>query len=69
MDNIEQDATKDLSGGGGGNQQGDSSSSSGGGQSSGMDKTIDQGVDKVASEEGIPGMADGAINKEVNSEI
>lgn len=68
MDNIEQDATKDLSGGGGGNQQGDSSSN-GGGQSSAMDKTIDQGVDKVASEEGVPGMADGAINKEVNSEI
>ena len=27
------------------------------------------GVDKVASEEGVPGMADGAINKEVNSEV
>ena len=27
------------------------------------------GVDKVASEEGVPGMADGSINKEVNSEV
>ncbi|CAF9914060.1 MAG: hypothetical protein ALECFALPRED_009222 [Alectoria fallacina] len=66
MENFEQDAEKDVSGGGG-NQQGDSSS--GGGQSGGMDKIIDQGVDKVASEEGVPGMADGSINKEVNSEV
>ena len=27
------------------------------------------GVDKIASEEGVPGMADGSINKEVNSEV
>ena len=27
------------------------------------------GVDKFASEEGVPGMADGSINKEVNSEV
>lgn len=27
------------------------------------------GVDKFASEEGVPGVADGAINKEVNEEV
>ncbi len=40
MDNIEQDAMKDMSGGGGNQDQ----SGSGGGQSSGMDKSIDQGT-------------------------
>ncbi|KAL9130389.1 MAG: hypothetical protein Q9175_007033 [Cornicularia normoerica] len=65
MDNIEQDAMKGISGGSGGDQQGGGGGQSGGG----MDKTIDQGVDKAASEEGVPRMADGAINKEVNSEV
>lgn len=37
MDNIEQDAMKDVSGGGGGGSEQ-------GGQSGGMDKTIDQGI-------------------------
>ena len=26
-------------------------------------------MDRVASEEGVPGVADGAINKEVNEEV
>lgn len=69
MDNIEQDAMKGLSGGSGGDNNQQQGGSGGGGQNSAMDKTIDQGVDKFASEEGVPGMADGAINKEVNEEV
>jgi hypothetical protein len=87
--NMEQNATKDMSGGGG-NQQG---GSGGGG---GMDGAINSGaylpfsssspptlstrktvancgsclaVDKFASSEGVPGAADGMINKEVDSEV
>ncbi|KAK4693543.1 hypothetical protein P7C71_g3881, partial [Lecanoromycetidae sp. Uapishka_2] len=56
-----QDAMKDMSGGGGGGQQS-------GGSGGGMDNTINQGVDKFASAEGIPKGADGMLNKEVDSE-
>ena len=48
MDNIEQDAMKDMSGGGGGGG-GEGGNQQGGGQSSGMDKTIDQGMPSSAS--------------------
>ncbi|MCJ1457418.1 hypothetical protein MMC28_007786 [Mycoblastus sanguinarius] len=79
MSNILSDAEKMNSGGGnqgsaGGLMQdaekmGGGQQSGGNNQSSGMDKTVDQGVDKLASEEGVPSAADGTINKEVNSEV
>ncbi|KAL2054403.1 hypothetical protein ABVK25_005151 [Lepraria finkii] len=73
MDNIEQDTEQAMGGGGnniGGNMEQDAMKDmSGGGGGGGMDKTINSAVDNFASSEGIPGAADGMINKDVDAEV
>ncbi|KAK0508263.1 hypothetical protein JMJ35_009347 [Cladonia borealis] len=68
MNNLEQDAEQAI-GGGGGNMGGGNQQQGGSSGGSGIDKEVNSVVDKFASEEGVPGMADGMINKDVDAEV